>query len=262
MAQEYILPVKIDKGRGFPLVLLHGLGNTHESWHFVLEHLDYTKWRVIVLDLLGFGDAPKPAISYTAKDHADAVIATLRALDISEAVFAGHSMGSLVSIEIAHVYPTFVKRQVLLGCPLYQKKPRGAWWQQITRAEGIYFALFDTVKKMPEEVQAGSDVVNVAIPFVKGFEVTRETWPAYRKSLEHTIMQQESYKHAAALKIPTLFVNGLLDLFIIRSVTNRVVRGNRRFLSIKRVLGPHELTPQQGKVVAGVINHQDTELNR
>ncbi len=91
-----LLPVKVDKGHGTPIVLLHGLGNNHTSWTFVSKHLDEAKSRVIALDLLGFGDAPKPQnCKYTPQDHAVAVIRTLDSLDIKRAVIAGHSMAVL-----------------------------------------------------------------------------------------------------------------------------------------------------------------------
>ena len=86
-------------------MLLHGLGNNYKSWSFVLERIDYTKWQVIALDLLGFGDAPKPSIAYTPKDHASAVMTTLDSLGIEKAVFAGYSMGCIVAIEIASRWP-------------------------------------------------------------------------------------------------------------------------------------------------------------
>ena len=71
------LPVRVDKGTGPTIVLLHGLGNNYKSWTFALKHLDYTKERVVALDLLGFGDAPKPKNHrYTKEDHAKAVIDT------------------------------------------------------------------------------------------------------------------------------------------------------------------------------------------
>ena len=102
----HLLPVKFDKGTGAPLVLLHGLGTNYKSWQFVLEHIDYTKHRVIALDLLGFGDAPKPkTITYTPQDHVDAIIATLDKLGIKKAAFAGHSMGCIIAIELAATHP-------------------------------------------------------------------------------------------------------------------------------------------------------------
>ena len=66
------------------------------------------------------------------------------------------------------------------------------------------------------------------MPFVKGIEITEETWPAYKKSLEHTIMQQESYRQATELRTPALFVNGVLDFFIVRRNTRLARRANPR----------------------------------
>ena len=74
------------------------------------------------------------------------------------------------------------------------------------------------------------------------------------KSLENTIMQYESYKRATELTVPTLFINGLLDFFIIRRNIRLVRRANPRYVRIKRVLGPHELTPRQGRTAAGILD--------
>lgn len=254
MAKTYSLPVKLDKGSGTPLVLLHGLGNNYSSWSFVLEHLDYTKWRVIALDLLGFGDAPKPNISYTPTDHADAVLQTLDDLGVKEAVFAGHSMGCIIAINIAHRFPERALQTILLGAPIYKQAPKGGTWNKLTRREGLYFSIFEIVKANPDAVQAGGTIADELVPFVKGMEITEETWPAYKKSLENTIMQYESFKQATELQVPSLFVNGLLDFFIIRKNIRTIRRTNKKYISIKRTLGPHELTPRQGGVIAKIIN--------
>lgn len=252
----YRLPVKIDKGRGEPLVLLHGLGNTHESWGYVLKHIDFSRWRVIVPDLLGFGDAPKPDDStYTPRDHADAVLSTLDALGVRRAVFVGHSMGCLVAIQIATDAPERVASMALFGAPLYRSLPRKhSWWQSILHPEGRYFSLFEVVKRNPDAVQKGGALAEELTPFVKGMEITPETWPAYKKSLEYTIMQSESYKEARQLVVPTVFVNGVFDFFIIPKNTHLVRRKNPGYVAVRRMLGPHELTPRQGKAVARVIN--------
>lgn len=256
MKNRYTLPVRLDKGTGsHTLVLLHGLGNNCKSWEFVLEHLDYTKWRVIAFDLLGFGDAPKPHIDYTPDAHADAVLATLDSLGIQQAVFAGHSMGCIVALDLAARYPKRARQLALFGAPLYKRKPRNTWWRKLTRAEGAYFTIFEIVRQNPDAIQAGGKIANELVPFVKGMEITNETWPAYKSSLEHTIMQYETYAQATKLTVPTLFINGRLDFFIIRRNVRDVRRANRAHVRVKRVLGPHELTPAQGKTAARIINH-------
>lgn len=251
---SHLLPIKLDKGSGTPLVLLHGLGNNHKSWSYVLKHIDYTKWRVIVPDLLGFGDAPKPKVDYTPNDHADAVLATLDHLGINKAVIAGHSMGCIVAITVAHQRPDSVTHLALFGAPLYRQAPRTSWWRKLTRAEGLYFALFEAVKHTPQAMQAGGQLAEELLPFVKGMEITKETWPAYKKSLQNTIMQYESYKHTANLAVPTLFVNGWLDFFIIRRNARAVRKMNKKYIRIRRTMGPHELTPRQGRTAARSID--------
>ena len=248
------LPVAIDEGSGVPLILLHGIGNNHSSWDFVRRHLNGAKWRIIALDLLGFGDAPKPDCRYTPEDHADAVIATLDMLGIEAAVFAGHSMGCIVAINIAHRYPHRVKHLALFGAPLYKQPPKKNLLQKITRSEGLYFSLFEVVKQNPDAVQTGGELAEELLPFVKGMEITEETWPAYKKSLENTIMQYSSYKQACSLTVPTLFVNGLFDFFIIRRNIVAIQKANKQHIRVRRSLGPHEITPRQGKIVARYIN--------
>lgn len=187
---KQVLPARIDKGEGRVLVLLHGLGNNYKSWTYVLNELDYTKYRVIALDLIGFGDAPKPEdIEYTPEDQADAVIITLDKLNAKNAVIAGHSMGCVVAIAIAKKRPDLASRLVLLGAPLYQHIPKGNWWSRITRAEGAYFTLFKFVSDNPEVTITAIKAADALVPIMKGMEVTEETWPAYKASLRKTIMQ-------------------------------------------------------------------------
>ncbi len=251
MAKTY-LPVKIDKGNGTPTVLIHGLGNNHKSWSFVVENLDTSKHRIIVPDLLGFGDAPKPKnCEYTPKDHADAVIKTLDQLSIRNALIVGHSMGCIIAIEIAKQRPDLVRHLALFGAPIYDRMPTAKRWS--LRPENGYFAAFSLVKKNPDLVQAGGTVADELVPFVKGMEITEETWPAYKKSLSNTIMQFQTFKDAQRLRVPTLYINGILDLLIIRKNIKKIAKQNKQYVKVKTTLGPHEITPLLGKKIAKIL---------
>ncbi len=50
--------------RGSPILLIHGLGGSLESWTNNIESFS-TRHRVIALDLPGFGLSDKPRIDYT-----------------------------------------------------------------------------------------------------------------------------------------------------------------------------------------------------
>src|SRR3990167_3120361 len=144
------LITKVDEGTGQrTLVLLHGLGNNHESWTHVLEAINKDNCRVIVPDLLGFGDSPKPEILYSPEDHANAVIDLLDAMGVRDVILAGHSMGCIVAIQVSKMRPDIAKHLVLLGAPLYRTMPKQGFFAKLRHAESMYFTIFSFIKKNP-----------------------------------------------------------------------------------------------------------------
>ncbi len=89
-------------GAGEPLVLLHGLGESHIGWRPVIDALS-EHYDVIAVDLPGFGRSPSlpAAVSPTAVNLAAAVNSTLDALGIGAYHVAGHSLGARVAIQLA-----------------------------------------------------------------------------------------------------------------------------------------------------------------
>ena len=87
-----------DVGRGRPLVLLHGLGGSGYVWRKVVPELAKS-YRVITVDLMGFGRSDKPFHDrYAPQDHARVVLATLQALKLENVALVGHSLGGLVAL--------------------------------------------------------------------------------------------------------------------------------------------------------------------
>lgn len=250
----HILPVKVDRGQGDnAIVLLHGLGNNHESWTYVDRQLKKSPYRVVIVDLLGFGDAPKPSGDYTPKDHADAVIATLDSLKLKRIILAGHSMGCIVAIEVAKQRPELVKSLVLLGAPLYKRLPRGGWWSKLTRAESAYFTIFNYLKRNRDATIVAAKGADTLLPVLKGMEITDETWPAFKSSLNNTIMQIKTYQDVKHITVPTLLIYGRLDIFVIKKYLKSLARKNKRYVAYETMLGPHEITPLQGKSIAKML---------
>lgn len=248
-----VLPIKVNKGRGTPVVLLHGLGNNHKSWTFVLRRINYKKLHVIVPDLLGFGDAPKPKnCEYTPADHAKAVIHTIDSLKLRSVILAGHSMGCIVAVEVARQRPDLVRQLVLLGAPFYVAMPKRSLLQRLKFPTNMYFAIFSFLKDNPDFTITGAKGAD-ALPTVKGMEVTQETWMPFTGSLNNTIMQFQSYKDMLSLQVPTILVCGLLDVFVIRKNLKAIARKNRKWAKLKTVLGPHEITPLQGRKIAKML---------
>ncbi|MFC1974665.1 alpha/beta fold hydrolase [Chloroflexota bacterium] len=106
----------ISEGQGEPLVLLHSLGTSSESWHNVIEPLA-KKFTVYAVDLMGHGNSGKPNMNYEIYHYAENVIELMDILGISTARVIGNSIGAMISLEMSVSFPQRVVKQVLVGCP-------------------------------------------------------------------------------------------------------------------------------------------------
>ena len=83
-------------GIGPPLVLLHGLCDSHRTWFPVAPVLGRSR-RILMLDLAGHGESGRPDASYTLDWHAEIVAAWLDTLGLDEVDLVGHSFGGGVA---------------------------------------------------------------------------------------------------------------------------------------------------------------------
>jgi pimeloyl-ACP methyl ester carboxylesterase len=84
-------------GKGPPLVLLHGLCDSHRTWLKVAPALARSR-RVLMLDLAGHGLSERPDASYALEWHAGIVGAWLEELGLEQVDLVGHSYGGGVAL--------------------------------------------------------------------------------------------------------------------------------------------------------------------
>jgi pimeloyl-ACP methyl ester carboxylesterase len=84
------------------VVLVHGIPGSSAIWRAVAENLS-SDHRVLVPDLLGFGDSQRPESidGLWADAQADALREALQAAGVERAVFAGHDFGGPVVLALA-----------------------------------------------------------------------------------------------------------------------------------------------------------------
>jgi 3-oxoadipate enol-lactonase len=102
------------RGRGDPLVLIHGLGGSGADWAFQVAVLERS-FRVIVPDLPGSGHSPPPRDEYTIAGFASALWSLLDHLGVSRTNIIGFSMGGAVALEMAAQRPACVPRLGLIN---------------------------------------------------------------------------------------------------------------------------------------------------
>ncbi|GAA5188684.1 alpha/beta hydrolase [Ferrimonas gelatinilytica] len=87
------------QGEGPVLVLLHGFPSSSWDWQYLLPMLT-PHYRVLYLDMLGFGFSDKPRIGYGIHEQADRVLALMQHLSLKHAHLLAHDYGDTVAQEL------------------------------------------------------------------------------------------------------------------------------------------------------------------
>lgn len=101
-------------GSGPALLLLHGIGDSSESWLPVMHRLARTH-TVVAPDLLGHGGSDKPRADYAVPAYANGMRDLLDVLGIERATVVGHSLGGGVAAQMAYQFPERCERLVLVA---------------------------------------------------------------------------------------------------------------------------------------------------
>jgi pimeloyl-ACP methyl ester carboxylesterase len=108
-----------EKGVGTPLVLLHGFTSSTYSWKDVFEPLS-RNFRIIAVDLKGFGFSGKPEGDYTRRAQSQLVAHLLNHLGIEKAWLVGNSMGGEIALNVALANPQLVAGLILIDSSVVQ----------------------------------------------------------------------------------------------------------------------------------------------
>jgi pimeloyl-ACP methyl ester carboxylesterase len=105
-------------GSGPATVLVHGMGGT--TWP-----LDLLDGRVVTYDRRGYGQsgAPQPYTQTTVNEHAEDLVALVRAVQAVPAVLVGANFGALVVLDVLLRHPTIARGAVLIDPPAYMFVP-------------------------------------------------------------------------------------------------------------------------------------------
>jgi 2-hydroxymuconate-semialdehyde hydrolase len=107
-----------DVGSGDPVLLLHGSGpgvSAWANWRLVLQGLG-SEFRLIVLDLAGFGYSKAPAdMVHTRATWLDQIVSFMDALELDRVHVIGNSFGGSMALALAIAHSERVKRMILMG---------------------------------------------------------------------------------------------------------------------------------------------------
>ena len=106
------------------VLLFHGKNFSSDYWAPTIAGLTKAGYRVIAPDQIGFGKSSKPNVAYHFDDLAANTQALLKSLGVRKVAVIANSMGGMVGIRFARLYPQTVQKLVLenpLGLEDYSK---------------------------------------------------------------------------------------------------------------------------------------------
>jgi pimeloyl-ACP methyl ester carboxylesterase len=226
----------LEAGTGAPAIAIHGLGATKASFLATVAALA-PRFRVIAIDLPGFGDSDKPVgAPYDARFFAKSVVELLDALELQSAHVIGNSLGGRVALEVGLRAPDRARRLALLAPSLawLRKRP----WAPALRVVRPELGLLPHAPRpvverildrtMPEArdgwAAAGID------EFLRSFSTARGRAAFYAAArqiyLEEPDGKDGFWPRLRELRVPSLFVWGrrdsLVPLAFARHVTEAV----------------------------------------
>ncbi len=107
-------PRAVEAGDGEPILLVHGMLGSHETWTGVIGELS-DRYRVIAPDLFGHGSSAKPIGDYSLSSHAATLRDLLDRLGIDRVTLVGHSLGGGIVMQFSYLFPERVARLVLVS---------------------------------------------------------------------------------------------------------------------------------------------------
>lgn len=105
------------KADGQPLVFAHGFGCDQRMWRLITPAFA-DAYRIVLFDYVGAGGARRPFDPKRYAElsgYADDVVAILRALDLQDVIYVGHSVSAMIGVLAAKRAPERFARTIMIG---------------------------------------------------------------------------------------------------------------------------------------------------
>jgi len=202
-----------EAGSGDPLVMIMGLGYSHEMWHRTWPGMA-RKYRTIVFDNRGVGQSDVPPGPYQVPQMAADTAAVMDAAGVERAHVFGVSMGGAIAQEFTLTYPHRV-RSLILGCTTCGGS------NSVAAAPNVLQILLARATMTPDE---GAEAM---VPFIydastprvridEDLAIRRRTYPSAAGYLAQVqgILAWTCYDRLPQIKGRTLVIHGETDQLV------------------------------------------------
>ena len=225
-----------ERARKPPLVFLHGFMDHAHAWDRVIAQLQEEYW-CVALDFRGFGDSGwHPHGTYAFAEYQLDVACLLRALDLSRAIFVGHSMGGNIATQYAAVFPEQVERLILVegfGPPQRTAdefpERTARWVRRLLDGRREHPRVMATLAEVAARLQeTNPHMIDELADYIAGHAVRRQgegyVWkfdPCHRLPAPHPYTPDDFIPFWKRLTVPTLSLHGGSGPFTVEALQER-----------------------------------------
>jgi pimeloyl-ACP methyl ester carboxylesterase len=196
------------RGKGTPLVLLHGFPLDHHLWDEMAPLLE-DKFDVILPDLRGFGNSTMIDSAHSMDDYASDIASLLNRLNIQKAAIVGQSMGGYVALAFARLYPDRVSGLGLVSSQVLADAPERKEGRYKSAADVAANGIGGVVEAMTPKFTADERLQAYARASME-----RQQPAAYIGALRAMAERADSTPLLASLHFPVVLIHGDSDLLI------------------------------------------------
>lgn len=196
------------------VVLLHGLTGSLRYWTRGLNDVSDSH-SFLLIDLLGFGDSPKPNSQYSLEEHLDAIEKVLKIenFDDGNVLVIGHSLGAILTIGLVGKQPDWFHSLAVIGLPNYSDKEairakfgKKSLWDGVSVDSRFKFVCFFHPIYMTKWFKPEN------IPPDIFEDAGKHTWVSYYHTLDEVILNTDLKKLASQIRDKKiLFIHGKND---------------------------------------------------
>lgn len=222
-----------DAGGETTIVFIPGLGGTTGYWLTYPGTLQ-ARVSVILVDLLGFGQSPKPWTQYTVARQVLELHAVLE--PYRRIILVGHSLGALIAVAYAARHPEQVRKIVMLGMPCFGTQQAAYRYFREGPVKGGY--VFTNVVLAMIACILTRRVFGRLLPYIIRYvprqvaeDLVKHTWRSSTSSMWEVIYRYDVIKDLENLaeNVDVLFIHGDRDIMAPISAIERLVAQHPRW---------------------------------
>ena len=248
-----------EAGEGDPIVLLHGFPQHWFEWRLVIPQLA-TRYRVIAVDLRGFGWTDIAWEGFEKENMADDVVRLCEALELDRIRLVGHDWGGWIGYLLALRRPDLIERLVVLSVPppwippslgrlaalrrlRYQLPIAGPFGAKLFRRRG--FVIRKVKRWSTAQGNLGPSVRRIYARDLRASTRARAAMLLYRTFLLHELWPIARGRYRGKrLAVPTLVLHGGKDRILTPRLYEDIGR-DAGDLRVERVSRAGHLLPEE-----------------